>query len=603
MKEMSVLPAHIIRLNGTGLYTLFLAGAGKLFEHQEEINLINVFPVPDADTGTNLASTIRAVIDQLKPDKSFKNTADAMALAALTGARGNSGVIFAQFLYGMSAEAPREQEVSVSSFADSVKKAVNYVYDALSHPVEGTMLTVIREWAEYIHARKEELKDFNEMLSRSLEVARESLKGTTEKLKELSMAQVVDAGAKGFVVFLEGMMEYVTDRNLKKVLKVSRDVVHLDAVHDTSYREINYRYCTEVLLRGENIDKNQVRELADASGDSVVIAGSGQTLRLHVHTNHPDTLVAGLNRYGRIAFQKADDMVRQYEMIHHRKSSVALVTDSTCDLPEVIMDHYQIYQLPIQVEIGGSHYLDRLTIKPEQFYSLMQDKKSAPTTSQVNETAFVQLYSRLLNYYDSVIAVHLSGHFSGTWKNSVQAARKVSNETGRKITVIDSKQISGGMGLGILKMARGLEEGKSHEEVVRLGKRWFSSARLFVGVRDLKYLVRSGRVSPLKGFIGKMLNMKPIITVDPEGKAAQFGKTVSQKGILKMILREIRKIENQGGIEDYVVLQARNPEMTNWFTAEMKKITGRDPVSVVQISPALALHAGVGTVAVALLRK
>ncbi|HDJ34181.1 MAG TPA: DegV family EDD domain-containing protein [Bacteroidetes bacterium] len=600
---MSVLPTHITRLNGTGLYYLFLAGAKKLFEHQEEINLINVYPVPDADTGTNLASTIRAVIDQLRPDKSFKNTADAIALAALTGARGNSGVIFAQFLYGMSAETAPEQEVTVSSFADSVKKAVNYVYDALSHPVEGTMLTVIREWAEYIHGRKEELKDFNEMLSRSLEVARESLKGTTEKLKELAMAQVVDAGAKGFVVFLEGIMEYVTDRNLKKVLQVSRDVVHLDAVHEVSHREITYRYCTEVMLRGENIDKNRVRELADASGDSVVIAGSGQVLRLHVHTNHPDTLVAGLRQYGRIAFQKADDMVRQYEMIHHRKSSVALVTDSTCDLPEVILDHYQIYNLPIQVEIAGSQYLDRLTIKPEQFYSLMQDKRSAPSTSQINETAFVQLYTRLLNYYDSVIAVHLSGHFSGTCHNSAKAARKVSHETGRKITVIDSKQISGGMGLGILKMARALEEGKSHEEVVHLGKRWFASARLFVGVRDIKYLVRSGRVSPLKGFIGKILNMKPIITVDPEGRAVQFGKTISQKGILKMILREIRKMMNEGGVDDYVVLQVRNPEMTGWFTAELKKITGRDPVSVVQVSPALALHAGVGTVAVALLKK
>ncbi len=598
---MTELPQYITRLNGKNLYYLFLAGSKKILENQVEINKINVFPVPDADTGTNLASTIRSVLDHIRPSHSYKATADAIAMAALSGARGNSGVIFAQFLYGLSAETADEQEITLDRFAESVKRAVAYVYDAITHPVEGTMLTVIREWAEFIHERKENMKDFNEMFSSALEAARLSLHGTTAKLKELARANVVDAGAKGFVVFLEGIMEYLTDRNLKKVLQVSKDVVHLEAVHEVNYEEIHHRYCTEVMIKGEEIDRERVRELANAAGDSVVLAGSRQTLRLHVHTNHPDVLLSSIREHGRITFQKVDDMVKQYEVAHHRKYSIALVTDSTSDIPAVILDHYQIHQVPINIEIEGSQFLDKVTINPEQFYQLMESNKSAPSTSQTNEVVFVNLYSHLLSHYDSVIAVHISRHFSGTWQNSYNAARKIMRETGKTITVIDSGQISGSMGLGVIRMARLIEQGKSHEELVSVAEGLFRESKILVAVRDLKYLVRSGRVSPLKGLIGRMLNMVPIITVNREGKAEPFSKAISQKGTLKRILREVQSYQDAGRMGDYIVLQARNPETSEWFTAEMTRITGREPVSVVQVSPSLALHAGVGTVAVAFL--
>ncbi len=138
------------RLNGKGYYYLFLAGAKRILENQKELNRINVFPVPDADTGSNLASTVRTVIERVRPDRSYKVTSRAIAAAALEGARGNSGVIFAQFLYGLDAESRDAPEVSLTQFAQSARNAVRHMYEAIADPVEGTMITVIRKWAESV---------------------------------------------------------------------------------------------------------------------------------------------------------------------------------------------------------------------------------------------------------------------------------------------------------------------------------------------------------------------------------------------------------------------------------------------------------------------
>ena len=132
-------------LDGKNFFYMFFSGAKKILEHQQDINKINVFPVPDADTGTNLASTIRSVIDSIRPTRSYKATTDAIAEAALIGARGNSGVIFAQFLNGMNEETCDCQTIGLKEFAETLKGSVQYLYNAIADPVEGTMITVIRE--------------------------------------------------------------------------------------------------------------------------------------------------------------------------------------------------------------------------------------------------------------------------------------------------------------------------------------------------------------------------------------------------------------------------------------------------------------------------
>ncbi|OYT15365.1 MAG: hypothetical protein B7C24_13455 [Bacteroidetes bacterium 4572_77] len=171
-------------LNGKRFYYSFLAGAQRIFENQNILNKINVFPVQDGDTGTNLASTMRAIIDTHIPTINLKTTSVALADAALVGARGNSGIIFAQFIYGFSHKiAANDDNISIDTFSKALKNAVVFSYDAISDPVEGTMITVMREWAEAIERLKDQIDDFNELILASLKCARKSLAETPEKLK------------------------------------------------------------------------------------------------------------------------------------------------------------------------------------------------------------------------------------------------------------------------------------------------------------------------------------------------------------------------------------------------------------------------------------
>ena len=160
----------VYQIDGRYLYYTFIAGAQRILQNQIEINKINVFPVNDKDTGTNLASTVRSIMDNIQPDRSFTATAEVIAEAALVGARGNSGVIFAQFFYGLSLETDDKHVLTFAEFAESVKRSVRYIYQAVSNPVEGTMLTVMSDWADFLYSKREIVTDFNQVILESFEI-------------------------------------------------------------------------------------------------------------------------------------------------------------------------------------------------------------------------------------------------------------------------------------------------------------------------------------------------------------------------------------------------------------------------------------------------
>jgi uncharacterized protein len=589
-------------VNGKNLYYLFLAGAQKIISNQGDLNKINVFPVPDADTGTNLASTIRSIIGNTRPHDSYKHTADALASAALLGARGNSGVIFAQFLYGLSTETDNVREITMDHFADSVRKSVAYVYDSVANPKEGTMLTVIREWAEYIWTNRNNNEDFTSLMVKSLEVARKSLFETTEKLSALLKAHVVDAGAKGFVLFLEGIIEFITSGNLRNLFGIKSESVDVRfSEADIDHDSFTFRFCTEALIKGENIDKNSLRKVGLEYGDSMVVAGSKSIMRFHIHTDRPQELLEKLRDYGTLTFQKADDMQKQYEIGHHRKWPIAIVTDSTCDLSQEIIDRYQIHMVPMNIFFGDNHYLDKVTIYPEQFYRLMDIEETHPTSAQPNDKTFENLYSHLASHYDSVISIHLSQPLSGTFNNSLKSADRISQEFNKKISVIDAKTISGGLGLHVLKAVQMLENGKTHDEIVEAVQNSSSKTKLFAAVKTLKYLVRGGRVSPVTGAIARLLNLTPIISVNEKGEAQQLEKVFSHEAGIQKILQKVRKLAEENTIWNYVVMHAYNEKKAIWFASELERITNKKPVAILNISPVIGVHAGPGTIALAIM--
>ena len=593
--------AALVTLDGRNLYYTFIAGARKVIEHQVELNKINVFPVNDGDTGTNLASTIRSVIESLHPHRSYKITADRIAEATLINARGNSGIIFAQFFYGLSIETGNFKSVSLKQFAESVQRSVRYVYDAVANPVEGTMLTVIKEWADYIYKSWDKFTDFGELLLSSYDILKKSLLETTSKLKILAKNNVVDAGAKGFVLFVEGIIEFIHSRNIKELILSKTETTSFFKIEETIPEIVNFRYCTEAIIKNSSSDNNSFKKILENYGDSVVVAGSEKIRRIHLHTNNPADLFDELRKTGTITFQKADDMIRQSEVVYKRKWKIALVTDSTCDLSQELIENYQVNMLPININFGDNHYLDKITIQPEQFYKLLEENTDYPKSSQVNEKAFVNVFSHLASHYDSVIAVHLSDKLSGTCFSSQKAAQTVSKEFGKPISVINSKNLSGALGLIVLRVAQAIESGYSHEQVVNMAENWILNTRIFVSVKNLKYMIRGGRLSAAKGLIARMMNVNPIISIDESGKAIMFDKAFNQKTNMEKVMGHIKKIFQEKKIWNYIVLHANNSNAADWYSEKMETLTGITPVSVVNISPVIGANAGVGAASVALL--
>ncbi|MCA1756002.1 MAG: DegV family EDD domain-containing protein [Bacteroidales bacterium] len=587
-------------INGKLLYYAFIAGGNQILQNQLEINRINVFPVNDKDTGTNLASTIRSVIDNIKPHKSYKTTVNNIADAALIGARGNSGVIFAQFLHGLSQETLNKPNITFHEFTESIKRSIPYIYEAIANPVEGTMLTVIKEWSEFLSSKKEAIHDFENVMVDSLEVLEKSLAETTFKLKVLNKTGFVDAGAKGFVLFIKGIIDFIKTRDIRNLVVESQESISLIHSEELTDEELTHRYCTEAIIRNIS-SRSELQNRLNENGDSVVIAGSESISRIHVHTNHPAELFHQLKDIGTITYQKVDDMFRQQEAVTRRKWNIALVTDSTCDLSQELIDFYQIHIVPVNLNFGDNHYLDKVTIQPNQFYDLLETDAEFPKTSQINEQTFTNLYSHLASHYDAVVAVHLTSQFSGTFANSVKAGNRISQEFNKPVHVIDSKSLSGALGLIVLKAAMEIEGGSSVESLVASLRNDVNQTKIFVSVRDLKYMIKGGRVSRPKGLIASTLGLNPVITMDENGKSQLFGKTFSQQSSLQKIYRHIGKISKGKTLWNYIILHAHNPNGALETEEVMFKMTGKNPVSVVDISPVIGMHAGKGSIAISVM--
>jgi DegV family protein with EDD domain len=588
-------------LNGNRLFYAFVAGGNAVIQDQAYLNKINVFPVPDADTGTNLASTFRAIVEGAKAHRSIKETLRSIANAALAGAQGNSGIIFAQFLHGMSAEVEADLFLTTHSFAESVRKAARHAYQALLSPVEGTMLTVIRDWAEAVWERRHKTRDFEVLFSESLQAAQKSLEETPRKLPVLAKAGVVDAGAKGFVDFLEGILQFIKKGTIRTRLTALEDgeAWSFDEVKTPARdKALHNRYCSEALLIGQSLDVDGVRAVVQRYGDSAAVAGSPERVRVHVHTNDPAGLFFELKDMGTIAQIKADDMRLQHAAVYAPKSKIAIVTDSACDLPAELIDERQIHVLPLLLNFGDQQFLDKVTITPERFYELLKTSPIHPKTAQPPIRSLANLLAFVASHYESVIMISISEKLTGVYQMGVKAAEKLA---GKKISVINSRTLSAGLGLIVARASEMALAGAPHDEIVRGLESWVGKSRLLVDVRTLKYMVRGGRVSRTKGLVARLLNVKPIITLDAEGKASDAGKSFNRKGNMAKILRLVAAEAAKAPLWNYAVVHALDPDRAAAYGQKLTALLGRPPAYTMSVAPVIGVHSGIGAVAVALL--
>ena len=199
------------QIDGYILYSVFKAGAKAVFHQSENLNRINVFPVADGDTGTNLSLTLKSIMDGTKCNASIKETLASIADSAFMNAQGNVGIIFAQYLLGLNLEMPDCKSIGTKGLALIAQNAVKHVYNAMLNPVEGTILTVIKDWADSLVRNSLQTDDFIELANQALLDAQTSLANTPLLLPVLAENGVLDSGAQGFVYFLEGVRDFVSN--------------------------------------------------------------------------------------------------------------------------------------------------------------------------------------------------------------------------------------------------------------------------------------------------------------------------------------------------------------------------------------------------------
>ncbi|MBS3740403.1 DegV family EDD domain-containing protein [Candidatus Bipolaricaulota bacterium] len=592
-----------VKIDGEKLYNAFAKGAEKVIEKRKLLDDINVFPVADGDTGKNMAKTLRSIAEKTRPEKSVSRVSKDMAHAALVNSRGNSGIIFAQFINGVSKATEKREHLQLTEFAHAMKVGANHAYKATSHPVEGTILTVMKEWAHSLQKLASEKRDLFESLDHSLEAANKSLRETKSRLKELREANVVDAGAKGFVLFLEGIQTFFKDGQTASFDKIE-DLEEKSTVHiDEKQGLAGPRYCTEVVLTGESLESDELRDLAEEYGDSLVIAGAEGQYHVHIHTDRPAELIYKLQETGTIADQKVDDMMKQHQAVYERETEVALVTDSTCDLPQEVIDDYPVYPVPLSVNFGVNQFLDKETISPDQFYRMLEDlgrDEEYPTSSQPSVGQFKETYSFLLEHYDSIVSLHIAEALSGTVDAAREAAKEVDES---KITVIDTRQLSTSLGLLVEEIAHKLKKGADHKDLVKLSKTLRRKAKILVSVKDLKYMVQGGRVNRLEGFLARLLNFKPIISLDEKGESELHGRPLLRKTNFNQILDMVKNPHNDSRVEKYAIGHVRAPEEAKELAEMIENETGLTPEYTMDISPLIGAHAGIGAVSVSYLTE
>ena len=302
-------------IDGKTFRDMFVSGANNLQNNKDLVDKLNVFPVPDGDTGTNMSLTISYAIKELSKveNDNITDIGKALSKGSLMGARGNSGVILSQIIRGIAKSIEGKENLNVVDLANALKNGSDTAYKAVIKPIEGTILTVVRESGEYAVKIAKPDMDMIEFLELVVKKANESLNKTPELLKALKEAGVVDSGGKGLVLIYEGMLSSLKGNNIESVEGGVSNTSDVNVEQNISTEDIKFQYCTEFILESNKIDDLAIRDIYMKFGDSLAVVGDEGVIKVHVHTNDPGLAIQEALKYGELLTIKIENMKLQHE--------------------------------------------------------------------------------------------------------------------------------------------------------------------------------------------------------------------------------------------------------------------------------------------------
>ncbi|HEX8432963.1 MAG TPA: DegV family protein, partial [Longimicrobium sp.] len=495
--------------------------------------------------------------------------------------------------------------LTVTEFGESLRSATEHVYRALEKPVEGTIITIMSAIAD--ESRRWGHTDFVVLFERLLVRAREALASTPDLLPVLKKAGVVDAGAKGFVHLLEGISSFLAGDPLAPLDEIPEyDAEPTFAAGAAEYptESERFRFCTEALVRGPAIpDADAVRGWLRERGDSLVVIRSDNLLKVHIHTDEPETVFTYLRSLGELATHKAEDMQAQHAAATRAAAGgghmtlarrpISVVVDTACDLPDEIIRAHGMHLVPLNLIFDQQAYRDRLDISAEDFAERLQNG-AHPSTSQPTPAAFMEGYRRAGEEGEDIITICLSSALSGTYASARAAAgQRAGGDT--PVHVFDSLGGSLLQGLLALKASELGENGWDAARIMAELKRVRAKSGFFIVLDTFERALASGRVGRGRAWLGSLLDIKPVLDINAQGKLVPIAKVRGRGAMLPKMLEILEgKVKPGTGKVRFGVMHVACPNIIGDVVPEIRSRYGDVEVITAPGTPIIATHAGAG---------
>jgi DegV family protein with EDD domain len=580
------------------LKEMMLFSFQRIEKEKEEINKINVFPVPDQDTGTNMAKTILGIKEAIEK-KEFKDLSEISAAildGALTAAQGNAGVIYTGFLAGFLPHLDKNPADS-KKLAQAFEKGAERAKQSIQDPKEGTILDVINAATLVFKEKEGKETDIIEIFKVATERANEALLMTREKMEILKKANVVDAGGLGFLIILESCLEALEGKERKEKVQ--------ERVSEKTRKFIQVlanRYEIVALIKNPKLGLKEIQERLKRLGNSIDMVQVKNRMKIHIHTDYPDEVKEVLREIGKIDNLRMEDMAKEVvgeESI--RKVSIGIVTEDTAMILPKISEKYQIELTYIKYDWSQEKELPGENIYQKLREADKRGIKSWPKFSQVPSQDYLKAFEKQLKIFEKVLSITVSSKLSGCYNSAIQG-REMS-ESPEKIFIFDSQNAAAGQALLVLKAVELIQEQREIDEVLKELKKFSKKIRLYAILEDPKWLKSIGRISKgqslwIKRF--EKVSLHPVIRMK-DGVLTKGGVVFAPdmaEALFKKVLKESKETRKKGGEIRAIINHGDNLEMA----MKLKKILKerlKAEVSFVNLEPKTMSAAGPGTLVVA----
>jgi hypothetical protein len=559
-----------------------VAGVERIAAWSDVLDEINVFPVADGDTGRNL-------IISLTPLRYLQEDPELTIRQLLISARGNSGNIAARFFSGfLTAD-------SLAVIPQAAKLGREHAWGAVHAPVPGTMLTVFDALVECLERNRIENK--RECVSKIIDHLEKAVQATPDLLPKLKDAGVVDSGALGMYIFLEGFFNSLIGSadNFRSIPATFRDRLRISSSYQTETEE---GYCVDLVVRIDGGTREKIHTLSEL-GESTVVIPHQDCLKIHLHTDKPAAVKTQVEALGNVVQWTDDDIGAQIENFKRRPrhAGIHIMTDAAGSVTRKDSRELGITLLDSYI-ITGDKSLPETHFAPAEVYETMRAGEKV-STSQASVFERHQYYQRVVQQYPRILYLCVGSVFTGNYE--VVMAWKQKNDPEDRLTVIDTAAASGRLGVIAIATARYALNTADPDAVVEFAKNAVCLCEEYVFLDKLKYLAAGGRLSKSSAFFGDVLHVKPIISPTAEG-AKKVGAVKNKAGQLQFALEKLAEACTRNSAPLIMLEYSDNLE---WISGTVEKIIQeRYPSSEVLLQPlslTSGVHMGPGTWALAFL--